>query len=386
MLHLFALLLIFSVSWMAYAKDSTELSLERQKIYSQTSFYCEVGRAPLRSSADAWALAPTRACTFNGPLDTKVNRLRLEPPFLNPRLTLSQLADFLTQNGLPVEQRNGTSFHFHLATGEGITASLVDKKNMIDPLLHFSGYPIDWGNQFVSLSANDPKALEQFIGLTNHPLSPLFWNNPHFAEEVQALPRLQGARAYRPLPLLSKCGSGEWRNFGGAQSLLLVGDMHRAEDTLFFESLLQAKSFAWVALEISRDRDQALQQFLSATDPSEEEKLLKIITNRKSNENILPSQAVLKTLKSQKKPVILLDYQESYFNFPYTNTSFHGLIMGARNLMWAGRLPASWQGTGILLGGLDHFTATPHADFQDFAWERFPGLEMGLVNPLEVCP
>jgi hypothetical protein len=94
----------------------------------------------------------------------------------------------------------------------------------------------------------------------------------------------------------------------------------------------------------------------------------------------------LRKLKAMRTKVVFINSYDAYFNFPYTNVSFHGLIVSARNYLWAQSLPADWQGQAALFGGLDHFTNFPGADFQNFATERFPGLPMTLVNPLETCP
>ncbi len=130
---------------------------------------------------------------------------------------------------------------------------------------------------------------------------------------------------------------------------------------------------------------------MAAKTTADEDGPLERLTNRQTKDIKDNFKAIVRVAKSRGTPVILLDYNEAYFNFPFTNTSFHGRVIATRNALWAERLPAQWSGPAVLFAGLDHFAAIPNADFQNFALERFPGLEMKLVNPLEkprtaACP
>jgi hypothetical protein len=366
----------------AYALDSRALSEERIKLFHSAAFYCETGRSPLLNSAGAWAIQPTNDCRFSGPLDTKINRLRLESPVLNPTLSLADLKAILTSWNIPVDDRGG-SLAFRLANGPTLTAANIDNKKMVDPLFHFSAYPSTWGKSFVSISASREDALQDFIAFAAGKNSALFWQNPHYEDEVKALPKLLGPRSHSPLEIYSHCHK-EWKKFGGTQSLLLVGDMHTPASNELFRSILAEKSFSWAGLEISQDHELMLQNFLAAA-PSDEEKYLASLTDVMPNDTVEGWKSIFRTLKAQHTKIVLIDYKAPYFNFPYTNASFHGMVMATRNLLWVNRLPASWSGTAVLFAGVDHFVATPSADFQNYAWERFPRLELGLVNPLEKC-
>jgi hypothetical protein len=370
----------------ARANDSREVSAERRKFYAETSFYCNIGRTPLKSSADAWTIHSPDSCAFSGPLDTKLNPLKLEPPILNPTLTIDELVAFISAFGLSFQRLQTDELRFQLPTGQWLTATTVPSRDMVDKLFHFGSYPTAWGNSFVSITAADSKSIRAFITLSNSHGSPIFWENPHLLDEQNVISRLQGPRNYMPLELLSRCSPGNaWRDFGGQRSLLLVGDMHSGAETLFLLSMIKEKPFAWVGLEMTRDRESLLNAFLAANEPSSEEEKLTALLSRSPKNVVDAAKSLMRELKALKTKIVLIDYEEKYFNFPYTSTAFHGLIVAARNLMWVNRLPKTWSGVGVILGGLDHFTVTPAADFQDFASERFPNLDMALINPLEKC-
>ena len=386
-MKLFFILVTALLSFQALAKDSRELSDARLKEERETSFYCPIGRDPMLDSSGAWQIKAIPGCTFAGPLDTKINRRILEPPVLNPLLQWNEFKAALQKMNCLIESDSGSSLRFRLPGGATLAASLIAPKQMQDPLFHFNVIPFSWGQSFISISASQPADIETFMGLAkNLPGNPLFWSNPHFEDEKAVLPRLVNKREYTPLSLVSKCGDGhEWKNFGGPQSLLLVGDLHNPPQAAFFRQVLDQKSFAWVGLESAFDFAPQLETFLSTQDPTVEEQQLFLLTYRYPKNLIASTKDIFHKLKSLKVKIILIDSADRYFNFPFTNLGSHGLMTAMRNQYWANSLPAHWSGTGVILGGLDHFLVTPSSDFQDFALIRYPGLEMGLIDPNEKC-
>ena len=379
-------LLIF-LSANASAKDSTELAEGRLRDISKISFFCETGREPILSSAAALTITPSRNCRFSGPLDTKRDRLHLQPPFLNPTLSLEELKNIVRGWGANIESETSTSFRFALPGSAPLTAERLESRKLTDPLFHLHAYPETWGSEFTVITASREQDFEPFLSLAkSHLDAGIFWNNPQFTEELKVRPRLTGVRKHLPIEMLSKCQFGQdWGGFGARPSLLFVGDFHRGEDAKFFYAVLQSKSYAWVALEFARDRQPQLDRFMATADAAEEESLLSVIISRIPKDTREPFKDLLRLLKSRKIKTFFMDYHQSYFNFPYTNVAFHGLVIGARNLLWVNTFPASWQGIGVVISGLDHYTNVPGSDVQNFAQERYPGVEMRLINPLEKC-
>ena len=379
------ILVIFSAK--AFAKDSTELAEGRLRDISKISFFCKVGREPIRSSAAAFDIKPTSSCNFGGILDTKRDRLHLQPPFLNPTLSMEALKVFVKGQGAVVDSENSTSFRFTIVGAAPLTVERLNYRKMTDTLFHLHAYPEAWGSEFTVMTASREQDFEPFLDLVKaHPDTGIFWNNPHFAEESKVRSRLDGIRKYLPIEMVSKCQFGQdWGDFGARQSLLFVGDMHRGEDAKYFYSVLQTKPYAWVALEFTRDRQPQLDRFFAATDVAEEDALLTAILSRNTKDTREPFKDILRLLKSRKIKTFFMDYHQPYFNFPYTNVAFHGLVIGSRNALWVGTFPASWQGIGVVISGLDHYTNVPGSDVQNFAQERFPGVDMRLINPLEKC-
>ncbi|MGZ3695862.1 MAG: hypothetical protein ACXWQO_17355 [Bdellovibrionota bacterium] len=371
----------------AFATDSTALSEARRKQLAETSFYCPVGRDPMQDSSDAWNIHPIPGCNFNGPLDTKINRFKLEAPVLNPLLSMGDLKAGLQKLGVAIEGESSVSFHFRLNGGQSFSVSLIAPKEMQDPLFHFNVIPKAWGTQFLSIQAAQAGDIPALIALARTlPGNPFFWNNPHFAEEVKVLPHLVGNHSYTPLPLLSKCENGkEWRAFDGRRALLIVGDLHNASEANFFRTVLESRNFAWVALEMKQDLQPALAAFLQAGSASAEDQALDALTLHYPKEVVEPTRTNLRILKAKNSKIILLDTTSAYTNFPFTNVAFHGLVISTRNSVWAARLPEDWNGTGLMLGGLDHFIETPGSDFQDFVLDGFSGATFGLISPYDSC-
>jgi hypothetical protein len=380
----FKILSLFSVATIAYAQDSRELSEARRKDLANTAFYCPIGRQPMHDSSAAWQIKPSAACKFNGPIDTKIHPLKLEAPVLNPLLSLSELKMNLQMLGVSM----GSGNEFHLPTGQSFSVSQIPAKQMQDPLFHFNVFPKNWGNTFLSIQAREVGDIPAFIALATQalPTNSLFWKNPHFEEEAKVLPHLLGRKTYSALPLLSKCGNGqEWKSFEGRRALLVVGDLHNPPEADFFRSVIGAKKFSWVGLEIKQDLRPVLDSFLAATSGTEEDIALARITALFPANVIEPTKVNLRLLKAQKAKIILLDSDEAYTNFPFTNVAFHGLVISTRNSIWAAQIPSDWDGTAVMLGGLDHFIDTPGSDFQDFVLDRFSDASMGLINPHEKC-
>ena len=380
------LLLTFALTLPTFAADSSALSAERIRFFQSASFYCPLGRAPIRHSDDAWQIRPSAECTFNGPLDTKINRRRLEPPVLNPQLTLATLKAALVGAGIAVND-NGQSISFSLgARGVVYSANLVESKKLTDPLFSYGAMPSEWGKNFVTIAAPTEAAINDLVAGARQRSIPLFWENPHFFNELGTyafMTERPNAR-HSPLPLVSNC-SKEWINFGGQRSLLYVGNMHTPPSLDLLRSILAERDFPFAALEFHRNHEGSLRDFLAATNAADEEKSLAHILESMPNDTVASWKLILRTLKAKGTPLILMDYQRPYFNFPYTNTSFHGLIMATRNALWSNQLPREWSGTGLVFAGLDHVLVTPGADFQNMVWNRLGMLEIGLVNPLEKC-
>ncbi|MGZ3705287.1 MAG: hypothetical protein ACXWR1_13690 [Bdellovibrionota bacterium] len=358
----------------AHAADTTALYLERQKEIAQIPFFCPIGRAPIETSFDALAVRPSDACRFSGPLDTKRNPLLLEPPFLNPAFSLGALGDLLRSEGILL----GADGSFRVGS-ESLHARVLDATKLKDELFHLRAYPAQWGRSFLSIAADRETGIAAFAALAK-PHAGAFWPNPYFSQERSALPRLQGERHHSALTLLSKC-----RDLGPLPHLLFVGDMHRGEDSAYFRALAEKTDLAFAALEVNRDKQNQLDSFLAAGSPEAEQAALDQLTDRFPKEMIHPFQEIFLTLKAKRVPMILMDYVQEYFNFPYTNTAFHGLPIAMRNQLWTNSLPATWNGTGVVFAGRDHFLDIPSADLQDFAAARFPGVQMAFVNPLEKC-
>lgn len=378
------LTLVSLISINARAEDSTRLAESRREILHKTSFYCPIGREPIANSIEALNVTPNSQCRFNGPLDTQLETKSLQPPLVNPRLTFDALRSFLRARDLVIVSDQPNSLQFKIASGEIFTASYVDHKNLKDPLMHLRAYPPEWGDQFITISTHNPDDFAEVIALAHeHPENPIFWTNPHYQDEVAVRNRLNSPKSYMPLPLISKCGAVDFS--AGVPSLLIVGDMHEPPQSQYFLSLLKKQNFAWIGLEFDHSQYPIYEQFVNATNPTDEERDLAILLAQFPR-NIQDSfKSILRSLKASKTQVVFVNSADRYFNFPFTNVGFHGLMMAARNQIWANTLPNSWSGTAVLFAGLDHFTNYPGSDFQNFAQERFPGLPMSLINPLETC-
>lgn len=352
---------------LAGAPDTTDLFRQRQEELARIPFFCTVGRQPVASSVEALSVVPTSACRFQGPLDSVRDPLRLEPPFLDPRLAPEAVRAIVGA---------GPDGVFAL-DGERFQLAVVSDVALHDTLFHLRAHPPEWGTRFASIAL--PRADAATLLAARFPS--LFWANPYFDAERSVLPRLLAAnRQHRAVPLRSKCAPP-----GDRPGLLFVGDLHRVPDAEFFLSLVNANSFAFAALEVNTDRQPSLEAFLSATTPAAEEAPLADLTEPFPRELVPPFHAIFRALKARGTPIVLMDYARPYFNFPYTNTAFHGLPIATRNQLWVSRLPGSWEGTGVLFGGRDHFLDMPGADVQDFARERFPGASFAFVNPSEAC-
>ncbi|MGZ3721905.1 MAG: hypothetical protein ACXVA9_03170 [Bdellovibrionales bacterium] len=381
-----ASLLFFASS--AFAVDSTQLALDRRSALEKISFYCPIGRSPILSSVEALTIVPNAQCKFSGPLDTRIDPLSLQPPFLNPLLKIQDLKNFVVANGGTVSSDTGDSFRFQIGGGPVLTAARTHYKKLKDSLLNLRAYPPEWGDYFTTVSAARHDDLNSLVGLARaNPQAGIFWTNPHYQEELAVLPRLQTPKPYLPIELVSKCGPlGSAPSPSASRSLMIVGDLHNPPQSAFFLSLLQVRKFSWVGLELGQEQQVLWQQFYDTADAGVENQLLQFFVER-FPANIQDNfKNIMRALKSTRVKTVFINSYDNYFSFPYTNVSMHGLIVAARNYFWVQTLPTNWSGEAVILGGLDHFTNFPGSDFQNFASERFPGLPMTLVNPLEVCP
>jgi|GEM_PF-6050984 len=377
-----AFMTIFSI--VARAEDSTHLAEQRREALHRASFYCSIGREPIANSLEALNVTPNSQCRFNGPLDTELDTKSLQPPLLNPQLTFDALRTFLQQRDLIIVTDEPTRLQFKIASGEIFTASYVGYKSLKDPLMHLKAYPAEWGEQFLTITAHNPDDLNEVLALAHeHPQNPLFWTNPHYQDEVAVRGRLNAPAPYMPIELVSKCGQPDFSS--NVPSLLLVGDLHAPPQSQYFFDLLKKQNFAWVGLEFDHAQYPIYDHFVKATDPAEEEKDLSSLLAQFPRNIQQNFKNIFRSLKASKTPVVFVNSADRYLNFPFTNVGFHGLMMATRNRIWVNSLPASWRGTAALLAGLDHFTNYPGSDFQNFAQERFPGLPMSLINPLETC-
>jgi hypothetical protein len=366
------LLVATLLSISAHAKDSTELSQKRRDVLEKTSFYCAIGRNPIEHSEEALKIVPSAQCRFSGPLDTKLDPLVLQTPILNPHLTIQALKEFLTTNGVQVASNN----RFQLGNAS-FTAQERNYKNLTDRLMRLHGFPPEWGDTFVTISANSTQDVDTFVAFVKaHNGDSLFWTNPHFQDELAVLPRRQHALPYSPIELVSKC-----QPITASPNILLVGDLHDPPQSQYFLTLLQTQKFAWVGLEVDHSQESIYQHFVQTNDESDLSFFVRQFP-RNIQDNF---KAIFRLLKSQNAKVVFINSADEYFNFPFTNVGTHGLIMAARNRIWASTLPQTWTGTGVILGGLDHFTSYPGSDFQDFAKDRFPNLTLNLIDPTEDC-
>jgi hypothetical protein len=357
----------------AVAGDTTPLYLERKKQLDGTPFFCQIGRQPVVDTIEALSILPTPACRFNGPLDSVRDPVRLEPPFLNPALRAADISAMLAASGIAL----GGDGRFTVA-GEGFRIQTVGFKDLKETLFHLGAFNSAWGPMFPSIVADRASGVAAFAKA----FPAAFWANPHVSQERAAMGwLLRTNRTHTALPLIPKCG-----DFGPLPHLLLVGDMHRGEDSAYFQGITEKYDFSYVALELTLDKQSAMDSFLAAKDTGSEAPPLAAITDGYPKDVIGPYHSLLRSLKSRHTPIVLVDRVQAYFNFPYTDLGFHGLPLAARNLLWAARLPATWDKPAVLFAGRDHFLDLPSADFQDFALARFPGLEMKLVNPMEICP
>jgi hypothetical protein len=358
---------------LAFSGDTTPLYLERKKQLDGTPFFCPIGRPPLDNTIQALSFVPGPDCRYNGPLDSVRDPVRLEPPFLNPALRVQDISAMLSAAGVAL----GGDGRFTVA-GEGFTIRAVNYKYLKDVLFHFGAFNSGWGPVFPSIVAD--RASGVFAFAKTFPTA--FWANPHVEQERAVLPWLQRTgRTHTALPLIPKCG-----DYGPLPHLLIVGDMHRGEDSIYFEAVVRKYNFSFVALELVQDKQSAMDTFLAAQDATSEEAPLASLTDGYPKDVIGPYHSLLRALKAKHTQIVVMDRVQAYFNFPYTDLGFNGLPLAARNLVWASRLPAAWDKPAALFAGRDHFLDLPSADFQDFARARFPGLEMSLVNPMEVCP
>jgi len=363
-----------------WAKDSSDLAKSRRDNIEKLSFYCAIGRTPILNSAEALTVQPSSQCKFSGPLDTKLDSLSLQPPILNPLLSVSELKMFLQANGVSADGNDPVQFSI---SGTSFTAATTAYKNLRDPLFHLKAYPPEWGETFVTISTSRQGDLNLFTNFARaHSERNLFWKNPHFLEEQNVLSRRQHPLPYLPIEMASKC---DLPKATPHPSLLLVGDLHDPPQSQYFLSLLQTYDYAWVGLEIDHAQEPIYQHFVNSQNPQDEEKDLNFFV-RQFPRNIQDNfKNILRLLKTKKATVVFVNSADSYFNFPFTNVSFHGLIVAARNRIWVNNLPDSWTGQAVLFGGLDHFTNFPGSDFQNFAIEKYPGLQMSLVSPFDTC-
>lgn len=367
------------------AEDSTAIFEKRRKDLKGIDFWCETARAPMASSLEGLNFSPGKSCTYGGPLDTKIVPRILEPPLLNPTLRLDVLRDFILRAGGSIENESASRLAFSFL-GERFVANVISYKQLKDTYMRLGFYPSGWGQDFVSISANSPAGVRRFAEAAQSQAPMVFsWANPHYAEEAAIWPRLTGGpRAYLPVELVPRCQvAAKWNPAGRA--LLLVGDTHVSRDTQYFLNLIQNLPMAFVQLEISNDFESILKEFLEARTPAEENLRLDKIVARLPNEITEDFRNIFRTLKRRQIQIILMDYREPYLNFPFTNTAFHGSVIALRNKLWADRLPATWNGYGVIMAGIDHFAEVPGHDLQNFLVERFPGITLGLVNPYENC-
>jgi len=369
----------------SFAEDSTALFEQRRKELTRINFWCETGRAPILTSLEALNVVPSKSCTFSGPLDSKISPRLLEPPFLNPLLRLDSLRDFILKSGGSIESESVSRVQFRFG-GERYAASLIQFKQLKDTYLRLGFYPSAWGTSFVSISGDSTIAIRKFAEAANLNASTVFsWMNPQFNEEAAIWPRMtSGPRQYMPVELVPRCQVHQVWN-PSSKAILLVGDTHSPRDTQYLLNLIQTLPMAFAELEISNDYEPVLKEFLEAKTAQEENPRLDRIVGRLPNEIKDDFRNILRTLKRRQIPIILMDYRESYLNFPFTNTAFHGAVIAQRNKLWTDRLPSTWSGSGVILAGIDHFTEVPGLDLQNFLSERFPGVTLGLVNPYEEC-
>lgn len=346
------------------ANDSRDLAEARLKERDKVSFYCVVGRQPIPFSSQALSVAPDAQCKFKGPLDTVRDKLSLQPPFLNPYLRIEDAQAFVREANIA-----------------GMSARRVPFSGLKDPLMRFGSYPVEWGLEFTVIQASSQSALAAFIQMSAENKE-LYWANPHFEIETRVVSRLTAKNSHRPLPLTPRCTTP---NLNSTRGILFVAEMHRPEDANYLLNLVSQLQFAWLGLEISRDFNPPLQTFLGTSDWIVEERALDKILSRIQTNRLATMKSILRSAKAQRMPVVLMDYAQSYFNFPYTNTQFHGLAMATRNKMWVDSFPANWSGTGVVFAGLAHFTETPGSDVQDFLSEKYGAVDSTLINPLEIC-
>lgn len=358
------------------ATDTTPLFEQRRKELQNTPFFCAIGRDPVRDSFEAWNVQPSAQCRFNGPIDTKRDPRRLEPPFLNPNFHLVDLQKALAGEGVALEL--GGKFQLG---GDTFAATETDEANLLDPYFHFHIHLPSWGTRFLTIQAGRAAGITALLALLRkHPES--FWRNLYEPEEEIVKPLLERPnQEHGAIPLRSKCEPLA----APLPQLLVVGDLHRAADAAWTDQLVQSHDFAFAALELNADKQSSVDAFLAAGTAADEDRALDGITDNYPKDVIAPYRAMLRTLKAHRVPIVLIDCLEEYFFFPFTDTGFHGLPIAMRNRLWASRLPESWAGTALLFAGRDHFLDIPGADFQDFARARFPGLTMEFVNPAESC-
>lgn len=381
----FGALVALSFAMQSFAEDSTALFEKRRKELTSISFWCETARAPMASSLEGLNISATKSCTYGGPLDTKIVPRVLEPPLLNPALRLDVLRDFVLKAGGSVESQSATRLAFRFL-GERYVANVIPFKQLKDTYMRLGFYPASWGSNFTSITADSATGIRRFAEAAQNQAPLTFsWVNPHYAEEEAIWPRMTGGpRQYLPVELVPRCQvPAKWNPTGRA--LLLVGDRHTPRDTQYFLNLIQTLPMAFVELEITNDNEPVLKEFLDAKTASEENSRLDKLIARLPNEIADDFRNIFRTLKRRQIQIILMDYRESYLNFPFTNTAFHGSVIALRNKLWADRLPASWNGYGVIMAGIDHFAEVPGHDLQNFLVERYPGISLGLVNPYDSC-
>lgn len=375
----------FAMALPSFAEDSTAIFEKRRKEIVGTKFWCETGRGPMATSLETLNVTPTATCKYGGLLDTKPPGKILEPPFLNPLLKLDALRDFVLKNGGSVESESATRVSFRIF-GDSLTANVIPYKQLKDTYMHLGLYPAAWGTDFVSITASSPALVRRFADTAQAQAPMIFsWTNPHYVEETAIWPRMTGGpRPYLPVELVPRCQvPSKWNPNGRA--LLLVGDTHTVRESKYFLNLLPSLQPAFVMLELSVDYEPIVREFLDARTIAEENLRLDRLLSRFPNDIVPDFREIFRALKRRQIQIILMDYSEPYFNFPFTNTAFHGAIIALRNKFWAERLPPSWNGYGVVLAGVDHFAEVPGHDMQNFILERFPGTTLGLVNPHENC-
>lgn len=213
-----------------------------------------------------------------------------------------------------------------------------------------------------------------------------FSKNPYYAEEQDAWLRLYSPIVTaRDTPTLSleELAKKSWKG------VLLFPDLHGSVDRYRqLVRLLKGEKLDWFALEMFSQRMQGtLDDFLTAAEGSD-----KFIAAKAKIQNHLapfwnpyfkdlrdpddsPYYRLLLLCRERKIPVIGLDAM-GYYSF--ASQRLAPLTIGARNALWAQRIPA--KGRGIVFGGQGHFTSFRKARVQDFIWDLTPKRSVQLLS------